>query len=48
MPTFFLLGRTTQCAVHTLHVGIGYYEAELHAWGVSMLFCTPANQNEKR
>lgn len=50
MPTFFLLGRTTHCPIHTLHLGPSWlFEgvAELHAWGISILYCNPANQNER-
>lgn len=46
MLTFFLLGRTTQCPVNTLHIGhfqwLGQF-IEVHAWGISILYCNPAN-----
>lgn len=48
MPTFFLLGRTTRCPIHTIHIGRAWGTVEIHAWGCSMLFCTPANNNEPR
>lgn len=46
MPTFFLLGRNTQCPIHTLHFSNRYFlkcYVEMHAFGISILFCNPAN-----
>lgn len=48
MPTFFLCGPLTLLPIHTLYLGPSWLFAtsakiELHGWGCSILFCTPAN-----